>query len=66
MRPSHREHANPIMLVLLAIPALMMFGAMKGCDTVRATLSEPVTIEKVAPPAVRSTPPREKLKGWLV
>jgi hypothetical protein len=65
-RYHHSTHrSNPLTLVLLVIPVLMILGAIKSCEVVHDLALE------VAPPAVHQSaePPRyriEKEQGWRI
>jgi hypothetical protein len=43
------EHANPLTMVLLAIPALLILGAMKGCEMVQGVTADVAPVEAVKP-----------------
>jgi hypothetical protein len=65
-RYHHSTHrANPLLLILLAVPALMILGVMKSCEMARDVALE------AAPPAVHQGAelPRyqiEKEQGWRI
>jgi hypothetical protein len=78
MTPHRSSGARPLVIVLLAIPALLGLGVVKGCNMAEDAVSG-VADEIQAPPAVRSPEPRgrsapepprlyriEKQQGWRV
>lgn len=65
--PHHRDHLNPISVGLLAIPAMMILGAGKGCEYVdhatRRVLEPPATVRTIKPAA---EPAPRKAEEWRV
>ena len=70
MSHRHPGHANPLMLVILGVPALMILGALKACDAATNAIGE-----IAAPSTARSPPPRlleepryriEIPEGWRI
>ena len=64
-RHSHHEGSSPILLALLAVPLLLTFGVMKGCEAVRLAIEPdgiPATVQtKPAPTLII-----EEKKGWEI
>lgn len=66
MNPGHNHHQrNPIVVVLVAIPVLLVLGAMKGCQMIdhAVRLEPPATVQTIKPAADR---PARKVGDWGV
>lgn len=59
------ERLHPIAFVLLLIPALMLFGMVKGCQMVEDVVSQLPTTQ-IAPAETPRAPHVEKAKGWNI
>ena len=68
MSRHHPGHANPLTLVLLGVPALMILGALKACDAASDAVRTVTARPSSGPPAA-AAPPRYRLeieKGWRI